>query len=384
MSGVKSGWIQTLQDCPKQQWQMLAQEHGPFIQYDFLNIFEQSGCVGTHTGWQVCHWVMWDNGQLVAAAPGYIKYHSYGEYVFDWGWADSYEHSGVAYYPKWISAVPFTPVADERLLIAKGADLGQVWQQLEYDLLQLSEQHHLSGVHWLFTPANWPASENLIKRCQIQYHWHNQNYQNFDDFLSRLTSRKRKMIRKERRSVADYGIEIEQLSGELMSERHWQCLVQCYQQTYLEHSGHLGYLNEQWFALLRKQLNHQIIVVFASFEGQLIAASLFFKGKNTLYGRYWGALVHAELLHFELCYYQGIDYCIEQQIGHFNAGAQGEHKLLRGFAPTYCYSYHRLEHPEFSRLLVEFLNQEREYVAEQYQQALSILPFKHVIDDPHN
>ncbi|CAG9295723.1 GNAT family N-acetyltransferase [Celerinatantimonas diazotrophica] len=381
MSEVKSGWIQNLDDCPKQQWQALVKECGPFVQYDFLNIFEQSGCVGANTGWQVCHWLMWDNEQLVAAVPGYIKYHSFGEYVFDWGWADSYQRAGVAYYPKWISSVPFTPITDERLLMAANVDAERVWQRLEHDLLQLRDKYHFSGMHWLFTPAHWQASESLMKRCQIQYHWHNQNYHNFDDFLSRLTSRKRKMIRKERRAVADYGIEVERLSGETMSERHWQCLVKCYQQTYLEHSGHSGYLNEQWFALVRKQLSQQIMVVFASYEEQLIAASLFFKDKDTLYGRYWGSLAHAELLHFELCYYQGIDYCIEQQLRHFNAGAQGEHKLLRGFEPTYCYSYHRLEHPEFSNALAELLNQERAYMTEQYQQALNILPFKHVIDD---
>lgn len=376
MAGFQSGWIQTLQDCPKQQWQTLTQDNGPFVQYDFLRILEQSGCVGGDTGWQVCHWLMWHNDRLIAAVPGYIKYHSFGEYVFDWGWADGYQRSGIEYYPKWISAVPFTPITDERLLIAPDADEKLILQRLHSDLVQLSEQYHLSGTHWLFTPAHWQAPQDSIQRCQIQYHWHNKIYHDFDDFLARLTSRKRKMIKKERRAVADYGIEIEQINGDAMGPLHWQCLVQCYQQTYLEHSGHSGYLNEQWFALLRKHLSQQMMVVFASFDGQLIAASLFFKGKNTLYGRYWGSLAHAELLHFELCYYQGIDYCIKHQLSHFNAGAQGEHKLLRGFEPTYCYSYHHLEHPDFAKALAELLSQEREYITEQYQQALDVLPFK--------
>ncbi|MFM2486578.1 GNAT family N-acetyltransferase [Celerinatantimonas yamalensis] len=375
MQSVHSQWITQLSTCPQVSWQLLQGSEQPFTCYSYLNILEQTHCVGQGTGWKPMHWLLWQGSQLLAAVPGYLKLHSFGEYVFDWNWAESYQQMGLDYYPKWISAIPFTPVTGARLLLAAGVDEQIVWPYLQTALSELGEQFKLSGSHWLFTPSEQRTPQPWLRRQHLQYHWHNRNYMQFSDFLSQLTSRKRKMINKERRAVAEYGISIRCVEGRDLTESMWQCLLACYQQTYLEHSGHEGYLNAQWFTQLRQQMSKYIMVSFAEHQGQLIAASLFFVGRDTLYGRYWGSLAYAKLLHFELCYYQGIDYCITHQLAHFHAGAQGEHKLLRGFEPTYCDSFHYLSDRRFAGALASLLEQEQRQVHEQYQHALSVLPY---------
>ncbi|WP_425424931.1 GNAT family N-acetyltransferase [Shewanella insulae] len=387
-------------------------ETSPFFRYEYLHALEQSGCVGEQTGWRPMHLVVSEVGQaaesnqgdeslieptrVLAVMPLYLKGHSYGEYVFDWAWAQAYERHGIEYYPKLVNAIPFTPVTGMR--IGLRFDLSEA--QKEALILAIGE--HLDRLTKACSASSWHslflldserqplASQGHLERIGTQFHWFNQGYLNFDDFLSRLTSRRRKSILKERRAIANAGLRFRFIQGAEITGAELDHFVRCYRRTYYKRSGHQGYLNAAFFESLVKNMADCVRLLMverpetSTLEGEVgaeaksepVAAALYFVGGDCLYGRYWGALEEIEGLHFETCYYQGIEYAIAQGLRKFDAGAQGEHKVLRGFEPIRTYSVHEILHSDFRRAIAEFIEQEAQAVKTYMTELEAILPFK--------
>ena len=368
----------TLELGQKHWQQYLGVQSDPFSQYAYHAALETSGSVGGKSGWQTIHLEITHQGQPVALIPSYIKTHSWGEYVFDFEWANAYQRYGLEYYPKLISAVPFTPCAGPRVLLAANAHLGQALGFLQEQLPHLCAQLKLSSWHWLFAQQpDWQAAhqQKWHQRTGCQYHWYNKNYNEFSDFTARLTSRKRKSINKERRVIAEQGIEFTWQRGGDIEPQALQEFYDCYQSTYLKRSRQ-GYLTYEFFAQLLMQMPDKLLLVTASQEQRPLAYALFFVGDYTLYGRYWGCLEEVNFLHFETCYYQGIDYCIANNIPHFDAGAQGEHKLARGFIPQATHSYHYLAETGFNDAIEQYCKAEAEQIEHYMQWAQTALPYK--------
>lgn len=356
-------------------WDALLPNAQPFLRHSFLTCLEDSCSVGKAQGWQVQHQVLKDDqGQLLAAVPGYLKSHSFGEYVFDMGWADACQRAGIAYYPKWLGAVPFSPIQGARLL-----GKAQHIQQLATLLVDNAKAQGLSGLHINFTDPATDAvlskQDGWLERLGCQYHWQNPGYRDFQDFLERFTSRKRKQLRKERESVAAQGFSFEWRTGHEVSEAEWDFIYQCYANTYLVR-GRRPYLTRLFFSLLAERMPLAIRVVLVKQGGALCAMALSLTADNRLYGRYWGALVEAPNLHFETCFYQGIEQAIAQRWEYFDAGAQGEHKLLRGFEPVLTRSWHWLSHAGLRAAVTDFLNEERAAVRQYAQEARAQLPYR--------
>jgi predicted N-acyltransferase len=383
-------------ELSQSHWQQyLCVQADPFSQHAFHAALEHSGSVGGDSGWQPLHLEIIDDGKPIALIPSYVKTHSWGEFVFDFEWANAYERNGLEYYPKLISAVPFTPCAGPRILLTEGVDLTTVLDFLQQQLPYLCAQLKLSGWHWLFAQKpDWqPAQDHLWhQRTGCQYHWYNHDYCEFSDFTARLTSRKRKSINKERRVIAEQGIKFTWQQGHDISPQALREFYACYQSTYLKRSRQ-GYLTYEFFAELLTQMPEKLLLVTATTgEASLtyslgsslaspLAYSLFFVDDQTLYGRYWGCLEEVDFLHFETCYYQGIDYCIANGIPHFDAGAQGEHKLARGFVPQFTHSYHYLAEPGFNDAIKNFCEAEAQHIEHYMQWAETALPYK---SDEHN
>lgn len=376
--------VETIAALSPLQWQQLATGDNPFLNPAFLRALEESGVVGKETGWQPCHFVLEGDQGVIAFMPTYLKYHSYGEYVFDWAWADAYEQQGLNYYPKLVSAIPFTPSEGARILLHPNYTLEQVLPYLVDGVQQLAAQHHLSSWHLLFpNPQSYQQGLQcgLLGRISCQYHWHNdKNWQDFDQFLESFSAKKRKNVRQERRKVASQGVQLRRVLGADISDEQLQHFYQCYQITYRQR-GRQGYLNQHFFQLLKDYMPEQLMLVEAiSAEGEAIAAALFFYDHERLYGRYWGSKVEIDCLHFETCYYQGIEFCLEQGLGHFDPGTQGEHKIARGFSPHFTYSLHWIAEPLFAKAITHFLNNESAQV-EAYAKAITEkTPFKKQID----
>ncbi|MDK9557061.1 GNAT family N-acetyltransferase [Marinobacter sp. M216] len=369
---------QSIADITRSDWERLAGRNNPFLRHEFLHALELSGCTRAETGWQPSHLVFRVNGELAGIAPAYLKTHSMGEYVFDWAWADAYQRHGLAYYPKLLIAIPFTPSQGPRLLLEPGLRQklgpGQVPELLDSVMPQLGAH----SWHLLFPDAADQAlltHEQELHRTGCQFHWHNRNYDGFDDFLAQLTSRKRKSIRKERRQVSEQGISFQRFHGRDIPDHVLSAFYVFYQATYLKR-GQRPYLNRQFFELVRENLSEHLHLVMAVRDGEMIAGALFLNGANTLYGRYWGCLDEFNHLHFETCYYQGIELAIELGLTHFDAGAQGEHKLVRGFEPVITHSWHGIRHPGFREAIAAFTEDEAEHVAGYYEEALTLLPFR--------
>jgi predicted N-acyltransferase len=334
--------------------------------------------VGGDSGWQPLHLEITNDGEPLALIPSYVKTHSWGEYVFDFEWANAYQRYGLEYYPKLISAVPFTPCAGPRILLVKGADLSKALTFLTQQLPHLCAQLKLSSWHWLFAQKpDWqPAQQQLWhQRTGCQYHWYNQNYSQFADFTARLTSRKRKSINKERRVIAEQGINFTWQQGSSISPQALKEFYACYQSTYLKRSRQ-GYLTYKFFSELLTQMPDNLLLVTASKDQTPLAYALFFVDDQTLYGRYWGCLEEVDFLHFETCYYQGIDYCIANGISHFDAGAQGEHKLARGFLPQHTRSYHYLAESGFNDAIKQYCEAEAQQIEAYMGWAKTALPYK--------
>ncbi|MDD0972793.1 GNAT family N-acetyltransferase [Pseudomonas fontis] len=369
--------LQQLAELDAATWDALVPAAQPFLRHAFLHSLEASGSVSRHTGWLPMHQVQRNaQGQLVAAFPAYVKTHSFGEYVFDQGWADACERAGIDYYPKLLCAVPFSPVGGARLL----GDAGAVAQLLDQATDELFDRG-LSGMHVNFTDE---AADSVLRgrdgwmeRLGCQFHWRNEGYRDFQDFLDRLSSRKRKQMRKEREQVAGQGIEFVWYRGGELSEAQWDFVYACYANTYAVRRR-APYLTREFFSLLAEGMPEAIRVVMAVQGGREVAMAFSLVGGDSLYGRYWGCLAEFDRLHFETCFYQGMDFAIAEGLQRFDAGAQGEHKLIRGFEPVITRSWHYLLHPGLRSAVEDFLAQERVGVLGYAEQARSALPFRQV------
>lgn len=346
----------------------------PFVSHRYLSLLEETGCVGPGTGWQPCHLTLWRGERLSAALPLYLKSHSYGEYVFDWAWAEAYGRQGLDYYPKLLAAVPFTPVSGPRLLAEDAA----ARHALVRAALGFAAQQAVSSLHCLFPlEAELEAwrQAGLMLRSGVQFHWHNPGYRDFEDFLARLDHGHRKKIRQERRKVAAAGIGFRRLSGSALEAADLAFFHRCYLATYRAHRSS-PYLNLAFFQGLAEHLPDRLVLVLAERDGRPIAAALNLQDGERLYGRYWGTLEFHAGLHFETCYYQAIEHAIAAGLKVFEGGAQGEHKLARGLSATPTWSAHWLAHPEFARAVEAYLAREAADVAGYVDELNERGPFK--------
>ena len=361
--------IDSLSEIAEADWNaLLAPDAGPFLKYAFLNALEKTGCVGSNTGWQVAYLLVEDSkSHLLGAMPLYLKQHSYGEFVFDWAWAQAFEQSGMPYYPKALSAIPFTPVQGPRLLVSPNADTTAIQEILVSCLKTLVKENALSSAHILF-PKNSELEQfkkqGFMLRDSVQFHWYNAGYLDFEAFLAALTMKRRKNIRRERASVANYQINYRHIPGAIASKADWAFFYRCYENTYIEHRSS-PYLSEECIQLLGESMPEHFHLIIAMQNEKSIASSLLVVDhlNSKAYGRYWGAIEHIPCLHFELAYYQAIEYCIKEGIQIFEGGAQGEHKMARGFLPTTLQSAHWIEDPRFSIAVKRFLEREHEGMA---------------------
>lgn len=382
-SSLANNWtlefIASVEEIGSREWAAICGEDYPFLHYTFLHALERSGCVNGDSAWQSHHAIIRSGGRTVGILPLYRKYDSYGEYVFDWAWADAYFRHGLDYYPKLVTAIPYTPATGPRLCLAAGIEREKAWSFLLQGIREEVERLGASSWHCLFPFADESHTLQELgasQRLGCQYHWLNENYQSFDEFLSTFSSRKRKNLNKERHRVAQQGIRLTRKRGSEISGEEWRQFYFFYQLTYLKRSGRKGYLNEDFFMMLAAGMPEQILMVLAHHEDELIAAALFFEDADTLYGRYWGCREEFDFLHFEACYYQGIDYAIERGLQRFDPGAQGEHKIQRGFMPLLTWSNHWIALPPFREAIDGFLREEAPAVQAYLDDAKSLLPFK--------
>ena len=362
-------------------WDDCAGADNPFVSHAFLKALEDSRSVGGRSGWQPRHAVLEDRaGRLLAAVPLYRKSHSYGEYVFDHGWAAAYERAGGRYYPKLQAAVPFTPVPGPRLLVAPCAEREAIRQALVGGLVELAEAEPVSSLHITFpdeADAGALEAGGLMLRTGLQYHWSNRGYGTFDDFLADLSSRKRKAIRKERREVAESGVTLRVLTGSAIEPRHWDAFFDFYISTSDRKWGS-PYLTRGFFDALGERLADKVALVVAEAGGRLVAGALNLIGRDALYGRNWGCAGDFKFLHFEACYYQAIEFAIERGLARVEAGAQGEHKIQRGYLPVATYSAHWIRDPAFAAAVGDFLRRERAAVEQERRALCTLSPFRQV------
>lgn len=359
--------------------------YNPFISYDFLNGLEESGSACAGTGWLPQHLVLEDDGgTALGVCPAYLKSHSRGEYVFDEGWADAYERAGGRYYPKLQVSVPFTPATGPRLLVRPGTHADAVRVALARGLAALARMRKASSVHatFLTTPdAAAFAAEDWLPRTDQQFHWRNDGYSSFEDFLGALASRKRKVIKRERRQAVESGIEIVLLTGREITEEAWDAFFAFYMETGSRKWGR-PYLNRRFYQLIGEHMADKVLLVMAKRGGRYIAGAINFIGGDTLYGRHWGAIEQHPFLHFEVCYHQAIEFAIAHGLKTVEAGAQGEHKLARGYLPVTTHSAHYIADPGFREAVAAYLERERAYVAEAGAELTEAAPFRRVSDEP--
>ena len=387
----------SLDEIPAGVWNTLAGDANPFLRHEFLAALERHHCVGSKAGWIPQHLAVYQDDRLLGAAPMYLKNNSYGEFVFDWAWADAYQRAGLRYYPKLVVAIPYTPATGPRLLladmdesanapsVARGprldpiAERDSVADTLIAGALEHARRLGVSSLHWLFTTEQDTQRlerHGLLRRVGCQFHWHNNAYQNFDDFLAGFAAEKRKKVKRERRRVAEAGIEIEVLHGDQISEQQWQIFHHFYSSTFWKKGG-VASLSLEFFQELGRTMPQNVVLVLAKHNDRYIAGAFNLRGKDTLYGRHWGCVEEFHSLHFEVCYYRAIDYCIAQGLRRFEAGAQGEHKISRGFLPTPTFSAHWLSHPAFSQAIENFLVQEQQHMEYYIDELGEHSPFKH-------
>ncbi len=358
-------------------WNRLCGDQYPFLRHEFLSLAEETGCVSESSGWTPRHLTIGEPGELRAAMPLYEKSHSWGEFVFDWAWANAYNQAGLQYYPKLVSAIPFTPAPCPKMLLASAED-SEAANGLLQGAVKLAVDTDCSSFHLLFPSADeipLLESAGLLVRKDCQFHWHNRGYETFDDFLATFTAAKRKKARRDRRRVQEHEIAFRRLRGGDMTEADWSLVYTLISRTFLQR-GSLPYFNEAFFVALGAALPDNLLVILAEKDAQTVAAAVFFESDTVLYGRYWGSDGHYDALHFETCYYQGIDYCIDTGKQVFEPGTQGEHKISRGFAPETTWSAHWLAHPEFADAVSRYLDEEARHV-DRYMDAVdSRTPYK--------
>jgi uncharacterized protein len=363
---------------PAASWDACAGSDNPFLAHAFLHALEASGSVAPDTGWLPQHLVAEDStGKVLGVVPAYLKSHSQGEYVFDHGWADAYMQAGGRYYPKLQIAVPFTPATGRRILLHPEADPALL-EQLAGATLTLAQKRRASSVHITFsTEAEWTrlGEAGWLRRNGLQYHWTNEGYRSFEDFLGALASRKRKAIRKERREVADSGIAVRALTGAAIEERHWRSFHKFYLDTVDRKWAH-AYLNEAFFLRLGESFADRVVLVIGEADGRMVAGALNLLGSDALYGRNWGADGDYRFLHFEACYYRAIDFAIEHGLKRVEAGAQGPHKIQRGYLPVPTYSIHHIFDARLARPVADAVTRERAHVAREIRRLMELSPFR--------
>ncbi|MGV6825924.1 MAG: GNAT family N-acetyltransferase [bacterium] len=361
-----------LSEINRSDWNALVVDDHPFLRYEFLSALEDHNCVGEAFGWLSHHITIYRDGSLLAAMPLYLKTNSYGEFVFDHAWADAYQRHGFQYYPKLVSAIPYTPVTGQRFLARKGEE-ALVYPLLVETAMKLAQELGVSGLHWLFPSSeqqNYLESDGrFFERHDCQFHWSNENYDNFEQFLGELRPKRRKNIRQERRRVARSGIQVQCLDGGQATDRDWYWFNRFYHHTFETKWG-TPTLNEEFFSEVGGGLPNNVLLVTAKWgkESDPVAGALMYRSKANLFGRFWGALEHVDALHFEACYYQGIEYCIDEGLRTFEPGAQGEHKIARGFTPVLTRSSHWLAQTPLSDPILRFCEHEKQGVAEYMEQ----------------
>ena len=370
---------ESIEQVRPEDWDRVAGGHDPFLSHAFLHALERSGCACDSSGWSARHLLLHaSDGRLAAAVPLYLKSHSFGEFVFDWAWADAYRRAGLRYYPKLVATVPFTPVTGTRMLVAAGEDRDAIRRQLIGAARDLADRLGASSLHWLFTTADDTAAletHGMMRRTGYQFHWHNRGYRDFDDFLAGFSSQKRKKIRRERLQVREAGVETVLLTGDDLTPAHWERFYGFHLATLRKH-GAAPYLTPEFFQALGETLREHVVMVVARRGQDDVAAALNLRGADALYGRYWGGAQDIPGLHFETCYYRAIEYCIAAGIPRFEGGAQGSHKLARGFLPNMTFSAHWLRHPEFERAVADFLERERNGLEAHLDELNEHSPFK--------
>lgn len=384
---MKAQWFGSVDQIGQDRWkQAIGVTDYPFAQFAFHKALEQSKSVGEGTGWYPEYLLLMDDDEMpLAIAPTYLKTHSQGEFVFDWSWADAYQRYAIPYYPKRIWAIPFSPVTGPRIFTyldphgdnAQFIHLYSVFAEL---MTQANEERSLSSWHLLFTKADhaefFDKNDDVIHRISCQFHWFNREYQDIEHYFSHFSSRKRKSARKERDKVANQGVTLRRQLGSELSDKDIDFFYLCYQSTYAKRAQ-IGYLTRDFFSLLAKSMGDQVLLVQAYREGKPIAASWCFFDHYSLYGRYWGCIEEVDCLHFEACYYQGIEFCLERGLKHFDPGTQGEHKIARGFEPVFSHSLHYIAHEGFREAIKQFCEEEAEAVQDYYKNTHTLLPFKH-------
>lgn len=369
--------LHSVDEVSAADWNALEGTQCPFLRHEFLAALEHTGCVGTGTGWIPAHLALFEAGHLRAAAPAYRKQHSWGEFVFDHGWAQAYARYGLSYYPKLLVAVPFSPINSSRLLISPGKDFTVLQDALVTDLEQRCAAQELSSAHATFlsdkdreafTRRGW------LMRSDVQFHWHNAGYADFETYLATFRSEKRKQMRRERRRISEAGLTISTLRGSTLDESTLDFAHAVHARTFHAH-GHEPYLNRKCFGQIAQTLGDAMVIKLARHAGKPVAAAVFFADCEALYGRYWGALGEFHSLHFELCYHQGIEFCIEQRLSRFEPGTQGEHKIARGFVPCHTRSAHYIADPRFREAIADFLQREAAHVEAYAEATAAHTPF---------
>jgi uncharacterized protein len=363
--------VDSLAGVDRAEWNALAGGQ-PFLRHEFLSALIDTGCASAKTGWLPQILLLRREGKLAGAMPLFAKSHSYGEYVFDWAWADAHERNGIDYYPKLVCAVPFTPVRGMRILASSAADRKALVQAA------LRVAQDLSSLHVLFArdeDADFLDEAGFLMRHTVQFHWKNEAYADFEDFLARLSHQRRKNIRQERRRVREAGVAFRWLEGSDIGREHWEFFNRCYRRTYAAHRS-TPYLNLDFFLRLGAEMPDNVTLLLGEREEKPVCASLLLRDRHTLYGRYWGSVEHIPLMHFECCYYQAIDYAISRKLETFEGGAQGEHKIFRGLMPVQTRSAHWLAHPKFARAVETFLERETLGIAQYVNELVEHSPFK--------
>ncbi len=381
---VSARVISAINEVSANQWDACAGSTNPFVRHAFLNALEESGSVSAETGWLPQHVIInGDDGSISACMPLYLKSHSYGEYIFDWGWADAYQRAGGNYYPKLQAAIPFTPATGPRMLVREDATGNDYYGLLIAAMVQLSSQHKVSSVHVTFPNAEqWEmmGKAGFLLRTSKQFHWENRGYDTFDDFLAELNSRKRKAIKKERRQVIDQGITLHTLTGHEITEEHWDAFYDYYVDTINRKWGQ-SYLTREFFSIMGESMSDLAVLILAEHEGKRVAGALNLRGADTLFGRNWGCAEDFKFLHFEACYYQAIDFAIHHKLRWVEAGAQGPHKIQRGYLPRSVYSAHWIENESFREAVERFVDQERREVEHEIDGLMSFSPYRSTEND---
>jgi uncharacterized protein len=377
MNSLTQKIIENLADIPVAQWDTLT-GRDPFLSHAYLYALQESGCATAQFGWQAQFITLWRDARLLGAMPLYLKKNSYGEHVFDFAWADAYQRNGLRYYPKLVCTVPFTPVTGKRLLVAACPEADELRMLLLSSALQFAMDSDVSSLHCLFpdeADAREMQAQGMLMRRDVQFHWQNPGYRDFDDYLAALSRDKRKHIKQERRKVREAGIHLQCVTGENATVDQWAFFASCYAHTRRLHHSPPA-LNADFFQRIGATLPHNTLLVIATLEGSPIASALNIVADGVLYGRSWGTFEFHPGLHFETCYYQAIEFCIAHNITTFEGGAQGEHKLARGFLPVTTLSAHWLAHPQFARAVEDYLQQETNAISEYVDELNEHSPYK--------